>query len=93
MGWFGTGPSSVPLSVAAYNSGEGMMRNNLKKALASDPSLSRDFWTLIAKSDSLTEQFRNENFRYPPKFFAAAIIGENPQDFGLSLQPLSTYTK
>ena len=22
-----------------------------------------------------------------------AIIGENPQDFGVSLQPLSTYTK
>ena len=24
---------------------------------------------------------------------AAAIVGENPQDFGLSLQPLSTYSK
>ena len=24
---------------------------------------------------------------------AAAIIGENPQDFGLNLQPISTYTR
>jgi pSer/pThr/pTyr-binding forkhead associated (FHA) protein len=91
-GWYGTGPASLPLAIAAYNSGEGMMRKNLKTALDADPSLSRDFWTLIANSDKLTEQFRTENFMYPPKFFAAAIVGENPQDFGLNLQPLSTYT-
>jgi pSer/pThr/pTyr-binding forkhead associated (FHA) protein len=92
MGWYGTGPASLPLAIAGYNSGEGMLRKNLKIALDSDPSLSRDFWTLIANSDKLTEQFRLENFKYPPKFFAAAIVGENPQDFGLNLQPLSTYT-
>ena len=92
MGWYGTGPSSVPLAIASYNSGEGGMRKNLKQALESDPSLSRDFWTLIANTDKLTQQFKDENFMYPPKFFAAAIVGENPQDFGLSLQPLSTYT-
>jgi pSer/pThr/pTyr-binding forkhead associated (FHA) protein len=91
--WFGTGPASLPLSIAAYNSGEGDMRKNLKNALDADPKLSRDFWTLIANSDRLTEQFRSENFRYPPKFFAAAIVGENPTDFGLNLQPLSSYTK
>jgi hypothetical protein len=93
MGWFGTGPASVPLSIAAYNSGEGDMRKNLKQALDSDPKMSRNFWTMIANSDKLTIQFQTENFRYPPKFFAAAIVGENPTDFGLNLQPLSTYTK
>lgn len=90
---FGTGPASIPLAIAAYNSGEGAMAKNLKKALDANPSLSRDFWTLIANSDKLSEQFQLENFRYPPKFFAAAIVGENPQDFGLNLQPLSTYIK
>jgi len=40
----------------------------------------------------LSKQFQSENFKYVPKFFAAAIIGENPQDFGLKLQPLSTYS-
>jgi pSer/pThr/pTyr-binding forkhead associated (FHA) protein len=93
MGWYGTGPASVPLAIASYNSGEGAMRTNLKKALESDPSLSRDFWTLIANTDKLTKQFQDENFMYPPKFFASAIVGENPQDFGLNLQPLSTYMK
>lgn len=93
MGWFGTGPASVPLSIASYNSGQGAMRKNLLTALKSDSSLNRDFWTLIANSDKLSQQFKDENFKYPPKFFAAAIIGENPQDFGLTLQPISTYTK
>lgn len=93
MSWYGTGPASVPLAVASYNSGQGAFRKNLKNALKENPSLSRDFWTLIANADKLDEQFRSENFKYPPKFFAAAIVGENPRDFGLNLSPISTYTK
>lgn len=93
MGRYGTGPSSVPLAIGSYNSGEGGLSANLSKALASDTGLPRDFWTLIAKGDILSKQFQSENFKYVPKFFAAAIIGENPQDFGLNLQPISTYTK
>ncbi len=92
MSTFGTGPAGLPIAIAAYNSGEGMMIRNLKDALAADPRLSGDFWALIEKSDQLSKQFRDENFKYPPLFFATAIIGENPQDFGLNLQPLSTYT-
>ncbi len=42
---------------------------------------------------SAGKQFNNENIKYVPKFFATAIIGENPQDFGVNLQPLSTYIK
>jgi membrane-bound lytic murein transglycosylase D len=90
---YGTGPSSVPLAIGSYNSGEGGLSSNLQKALDSGEGLPRDFWTLIAKGDILSKQFQSENFKYVPKFFAAAIIGENPQDFGLNLQPLSTYTK
>lgn len=92
-GRYGTGPSSVPLAIGSYNSGEGGLSNNLQKALESNTGLPRDFWTLIAKGDMLSKQFQSENFKYVPKFFAAAIIGENPQDFGLNLQPISTYTK
>ena len=91
-GRYGTGPSSVPLAVGSYNSGEGGLSQNLEKALASG-GLPRDFWSLIEKSEILSKQFQSENFKYVPKFFAAAIVGENPQDFGLSLQPLSTYSK
>ncbi len=92
-GRFGTGPSSVPLAIGSYNSGEGGLSSNLVKALSSGEGLPRDFWTLIANGDKLSKQFQAENFKYVPKFFAAAIIGENPQDFGLNLQPLSTYSK
>lgn len=92
-GRYGTGPSSVPLAIGSYNSGEGGLSSNLTKALESGSGLPRDFWTLIANGDKLSKQFQSENFKYVPKFFAAAIIGENPQDFGLSLQPISTYTK
>jgi pSer/pThr/pTyr-binding forkhead associated (FHA) protein len=92
-GRFGTGPASVPLAIGSYNSGEGGLSTNLVKALEAGESLPRDFWTLISKGEILSKQFQSENFKYVPKFFAAAIIGENPQDFGLTLQPLSTYSK
>lgn len=92
-GRYGTGPSSVPLAIGSYNSGEGGLSQNLEKALSSGQDLPRDFWTLIEKGDILSKQFQAENFKYVPKFFAAAIIGENPQDFGLNLQPISSYSK
>ena len=92
-GRYGTGPSSVPLAIGSYNSGEGGLSSNLEKALSSGQGLERDFWALIAKSEILSKQFQAENFKYVPKFFAAAIIGENPQDFGLTLQPISSYSK
>ena len=93
LGRYGTGPASVPLAIGSYNSGEGGLSSNLVKALESDGGLPRDFWTLIANGEKLSKQFQAENFKYVPKFFAAAIIGEFPQDFGLKLQPLSTYSK
>lgn len=93
LGRFGTGPASVPLAIGSYNSGENGLSNNLEKALSSNAGLPRDFWTLIANGDKLSKQFQSENFKYVPKFFGAAIVGENPQDFGLTLQPLSTYSK
>lgn len=91
-GRYGTGPASIPLAIGSYNSGEGGLSSNLTKALESNSGLPRDFWTLIANGEKLSKQFQAENFKYVPKFFAAAIIGENPQDFGLKLQPLSTYS-
>jgi pSer/pThr/pTyr-binding forkhead associated (FHA) protein len=92
-GYFGTGPQSILLAIGSYNSGEGAGAKNLRGALAANSSQERSFWTLVANSDRLEVQFKTENIRYVPKFFAAAIIGENPQDFGINMLPLSTYTK
>lgn len=97
IGRFGTASDSVPLAVASYNSGQGHLSNNLDKVFAAAANQKRNFWTLAANKSAMqgnaAKQFANENIKYVPKFFAAAIIGENPQDFGLNLQPLSTYTK
>jgi hypothetical protein len=96
-GRFGTGPMSFPLAIASYNSGQGGLSQNLEKALKNAAGQDRSFWTLVANQvvfeGKIGEQFRKENVKYVPKFFAAAIIGENPQDFGINMQPLSTYTK
>jgi hypothetical protein len=92
-GRYGTGPLSVPLAIASYNSGEGGLSSNLSTALASAMQEERSFWTLVANQGRLSEQFQKENVKYVPKFFAAAIVGENPQVFGVQLQPLSSYTQ
>lgn len=93
---FGTGPLSVPLAVASYNSGEGGLNENLKKALdaartSDDPE--RSFWTLVSHEEMLSVQFQRENIKYVPKFFGAAIVGENPRVFGVDLLPLSSYAE
>jgi pSer/pThr/pTyr-binding forkhead associated (FHA) protein len=96
-GRFGTGPMSFPLAIASYNSGQGGLSQNLEKALKAAAGQDRSFWTLVANQvafeGGIGEQFRRENVKYVPKFFAAAIVGENPADFGIEMQPLSTYTK
>lgn len=89
----GTGSLSIPLAIASYNSGEGGLGKNLKTALTANESQERSFWTLVANKQILVEQFKSENIKYVPKFFGAAIIGENPKDFGINLLPLSSYTK
>ncbi len=92
-GRIGTGPLSVPLAIASYNSGEGGLGKNLMTALTQNASEERSFWTLVANAESLSVQFKSENIKYVPKFFAAAIVGENPRDFGSNLQALSTYSR
>ncbi len=97
IGRFGTAPDSVPLAIASYNSGQGNLSKNLGKIMAAAAGQNRSFWTLVANKGIMEgnagKQFSNENIKYVPKFFATAIIGENPQDFGANLQPLSTYNK
>lgn len=92
---YGAAPDSVPLAIASFNSGQGNLSQNLDKVLSETAGQNRSFWTLAANKNILQggagKQFNNENIKYVPKFFAAAIIGENPQDFGVNLQPLSTY--
>jgi hypothetical protein len=92
---YGAAPDSVPLAIASFNSGQGNLSKNLDTVFNATGGQNRNFWTLAANKNILQgdagKQFNAENIKYVPKFFAAAIIGENPQDFGVNLQPLSTY--
>jgi serine/threonine protein kinase len=88
MAELGEDSQSMTLVLLSYNSGAESVRNNLRQ-LRDTENYERNFWTLFAHRDELDEAFRNEGAHYVPSFFAAAIIGENPQNFGLPLPPLS----
>lgn len=75
------------LAVAAHNIGVDSLMDALKDLeLEGAPNV----WNLSADSDKLPEQIRRETGKYVPKFIAAAIVGENPGDFGIrQADPLS----
>lgn len=88
---FGPDSMSVALAIAGYNRSPDSVRRDLRDVL-NDRNKERSFWTLVANSNQLDHWFQNENVKYVPKFFAAAIVGENPEAFGLDMRKLSTYT-
>jgi membrane-bound lytic murein transglycosylase D len=61
------------LAMAAYNAGEGRIRN------AVADSGSNDFWVI---ADSEERYLKAETRDYVPKFIAAAIIAKMPESFG-----------
>jgi pSer/pThr/pTyr-binding forkhead associated (FHA) protein len=87
---FGSDAMSVALGIAGYNRSPDSVRRDLNDVI-NGRNKERSFWTLVANSDKLDRFFQNENIKYVPKFFAAAIVGENPWAFGLEMNPLSTY--
>ncbi|HEY8184776.1 MAG TPA: serine/threonine-protein kinase [Pyrinomonadaceae bacterium] len=89
MAELGEDSQSVTLVLLSYNRGPEWVRNTLRE-LRGTKDYERNFWTLFANREKLDDTFRNENAGYVPSFFAAAIIGENPQTFGLPQAPLST---
>ena len=89
MAELGEDSESVTLVLLSYNRGAEWVRNTLRE-LRGTENYERNFWTLLANRETLDDIFRNENAGYVPRFFAAAIIGENPKSFGLEMLPLST---
>lgn len=89
MAELGEDAQSMTLVLVSYNRGTEYVQSSLKQ-LRGEENYRRDFWTLFAHRNQLDESFRNETVGYVPAFFAAAIIGENPQRFGLSTPPLTS---
>jgi hypothetical protein len=83
-------PMKEALALLAYNRGEQKTVRALQ--LVMDEQNRRcSICALTAASIRLDASFQKENVHYVPSFFAAAIVGENPQAFGLQQQPLSSY--
>jgi len=59
------------LAMAAYNAGEGKILRALNR------SKSDDYWSLLK-----TRHIKRETKNYVPRFIAASIIAENPEEFG-----------
>jgi serine/threonine protein kinase len=88
MAELGEDSESVTLVLLSYNRGPDWVRQMLRQIRGMD-HYERNFWTLLAHQDQLDESFQEEGAHYVPNFFAAAIIGENPETFGLPLPALS----
>jgi soluble lytic murein transglycosylase-like protein len=91
MAELGDDAESMTLVLLSYNTGSSWVRGSLRELRDSD-DYERTFWMLFRNRDRLGESFSNEGAGYVPMFFAAAIIGENPRNFGLKMEPLSTLT-
>lgn len=83
-------PMKEALAILSYNRGAGNVERDLA-LLVTNENGACSICVLTENSSRLDATFQNENVYYVPRFFAAAIIGENPQAFGLQTQPLSSF--
>jgi len=78
------------LALLAYNrSGKNVERDIA--TLVNEQNRACSICALTEQRDKLDKTFRSESVYYVPRWFAAAIIGENPQAFGLQTRPLSSF--
>lgn len=82
-------PMKETLAILAYNRGGGNVERDLALLVTAE-NRACSICVLTENSKRLDATFQNENVYYVPRFFAAAIIGENPQAFGLQTAALSS---
>ena len=83
-------PMKEALAILAYNRGVHKTARDLK-ILLNDQNKGCSVCALTADRSKLDETYKYENTLYLPRFFAAAIIGENPTAFGVDMRPLSSH--
>jgi serine/threonine protein kinase len=88
---FGRNADAMTLVMTAYNSGETRVARAIAelRAMNFQPT---SYWALLDNNARLSVRLNAETQHYAPRFFAAAILGEYPQRFGLEIQRLSAYT-
>ncbi|MDQ5845516.1 MAG: transglycosylase SLT domain-containing protein [Acidobacteriota bacterium] len=87
---FKNDPMKEALALLAYNRGGGNTARDLK-LIVNEQNKQCSVCALSAQRSKLDDTFRSESVFYVPRFFAAAIVGENPEVFGLQMRPLSSY--
>ena len=83
-------PMKEALALQAYNQGAQRTARDLK-LLLNNENKKCSICALAADRSKRDETYKPEAVFYVAQFFAAAIIGENPQSFGLQMQPLSSH--
>jgi len=89
---FGSDSMSMTLVILSFNMSPDGVRHDMRKLRRENPNLERSFWTLFDNANRLDQYFQSDIVNYVPRFFAAAIVGENPQSFNLQMPPLSMHT-
>ena len=77
------------LAILAYNRGEQSVKDDLQRAV-NPAEKACSLCALTAQRARLNQSLKNDS-DYVASFFAAAIFGENPQAFGLSTPPVSSF--
>ncbi len=90
MAELGDDSQSMTLVLLSYNQGTDPVTSALRRLREIDANYERSFWTLFANREKLGDSFPKESANYVPAFFAAAIIGENPEAFDLQMPALSS---
>jgi hypothetical protein len=83
-------PMKEALAVHAYNQGGQKVARDLK-LLLNNQNRRCSICALTEDRSKRDEAYKPESVFYISQFFAAAIVGENPQSFGLQMQPLSSH--
>jgi hypothetical protein len=89
MNQFSSDRMKEALALLAYNRGGDAVERDIA-AVVNDQNRACSICAMTEQRDKLDKSFRSESVYYVPRFLAAAIIGENPQAFGLSTRPLSS---
>jgi hypothetical protein len=82
-------PMKEALALLAYNRGGEAVQQDLA-TLVNGQNRACSICVLTEQRDKLDANFQKESVYYVPRFFAAAIVGENPKVFGLKTAPLSS---
>lgn len=92
MAEFGKDGTSAALAVLSLKRGSVAVKRDFA-TIIKEKDAGGGLWELLANPDAkkFDKAFLDEGIHYLPKFFAAAILAESPESFGIKVYPLSTY--